>query len=119
MSSFNKFKTNSYCAAGRHYSGTKNLRGAISAKGTQMLKGDCIKCKRSKLMTVSDATMEADGYKYFFKSVGRATVNFGKKVASNPVRVLEIASKIGSVAATRNPKAALAATPDLQLQVKV
>ena len=51
--------------------------------------------------------------KDFFKSVGRATVNFGKKVANNPVRALEIASKIGSAAASRNPKAALAATPDL------
>ena len=49
----------------------------------------------------------------FFRSVGKATVNFGKKVANNPVRALEIASKIGSAAATRNPKAALAATPDL------
>ena len=64
-------------------------------------------------MTVSDATIEAEGLKDFFKSVGRATVNFGKKVANNPVRALEIASKIGSVAASRNPKAALAATPDL------
>ena len=51
--------------------------------------------------------------KDFFKSVGKATVNIGKKVANNQVRALEIASKIGSAAATRNPKAALAATPDL------
>ena len=64
-------------------------------------------------MTVSDATIEAEGLKDFFKSVGKATVNFGKKVANNLVRALEIASKIGSAAASRNPKAALAATPDL------
>ena len=64
-------------------------------------------------MTVSDATIEAEGLKDFFKSVGRDTVNFGKKVANNPVRALEIASKIGSAAASRNPRAALAATPDL------
>ena len=31
-------------------------------------------------MTVSDATIEAEGLKYFFKSVGKATVNFGKKL---------------------------------------
>ena len=37
-------------------------------------------------MTVSDATIEAEGLKDFFKSVGRATVNFGKNVANNPVR---------------------------------
>ena len=64
-------------------------------------------------MTVSDATIEAEGLKDFFKSVGRATVSFGKKVASNPVRALEIASKIGKAAASRNPRAASSATPNL------
>ena len=64
-------------------------------------------------MTVSDATIEAEGLKYFFKSVGRATGNFGTKVANKPVRALEIASKIGSAAASRNPRAALSATTDL------
>ena len=111
MSLLNKFN-NSYSVGGRHYSGTNNIRGFITSKGTKMLKGNCVKCKRNKSMTVSDATIEAEGLKDFFKSVGRATVNFGKKVANNPVRALEIASKIGSAAASRNPKAALAATPD-------
>ena len=64
-------------------------------------------------MTVSDATIEDEGLKDFFKSVGKATVNFGTKVANNPVRALDIASKIGSAAASRNPRAALSATPDL------
>ena len=113
MSLLNKFKTNSYCVGGRHYGGTNNIRGFITSKGTKMLKGNCVKCKRNKSMTVSDATIEAEGLKDFFKSVGRATVNFGKKVANNPVRALEIASKIGSAAASRNPRAALSATPDL------
>ena len=40
-------------------------------------------------MTVSDATIEAKISKDFFKSVGKATVNFGKNVASNPVRELD------------------------------
>ena len=113
MSLLNKFKTNSYCVGGRHYSGTNNIHGFISAKGTKMLKGNCVKCRRNKSMTVSDATIEAEGLKDFFKSVGRATVNFGKKVANNPLRALERESKIGSAAASKNPKAALAATPDL------
>ena len=78
-----------------------------------MLKGNCVKCKRNKSMTVSDATIEAEGLKDFFKSVGRATANVGKKVANNPVRALEKASQIGSAAASRNPRAILAATPDL------
>ena len=68
-----------------------------------MLKTNCTKFKRIKSLTVSDATIEAEGLKDFFKSVGKATVNFGKKVANNPVRALEIASKIGSAAASRNP----------------
>ena len=78
-----------------------------------MLKGNCVICRTNKSMTVSDATIEADGLKDFFKSVGRAKVDFGKKVANYPVRELEIASKIGSAAASRNPRAALSATPDL------
>ena len=35
------------------------------------------------------------------------------KNGTNPLRTLEIANRIGSAAATRNPKAALAATPEL------
>ena len=74
-------------------------------------------------MSVSDATIAAEGLKDFFKSVGRATVNFGKKVANNPVRALEIASKIRKAAASRNPRAPVQATPDfwsdLQLLVKI
>ena len=113
MSLLNKFKNNSYCVGGRHYSGTVNIGGAITSKGTKILKGNCVLWRRNKSMTVSDAKIEAEGLKDFFKSVGRATVNFGKKVANNPVRELEIASKIGSAAASRNPRAALSATPDL------
>ena len=113
MSLLNKFKTNSYCVGGRHYSCTNNIRGAITSKGTKMLRGSCTKCRRNKSMTVSDATIEAEGLKDFFKSVGKATVNFGKNVANNPVRALEIASKKGSVAASRNPRAALSASPDV------
>ena len=64
-------------------------------------------------MTVSDATIEAEGLEDFFESVGKAKANFRKKVDDNPVRALEIAIKIGSVAASRNPRAALSATPHL------
>ena len=64
-------------------------------------------------MIVIDSTKEAEGMKDTFKSVGKAAVNFGNKVATNPVRALEIASKIGSAAAIRHPRAALSATHDL------
>ena len=78
-----------------------------------MLKGICSKCKSNKSMAVSDATIAAEGLKDFFECVGKATGKFGKKVANNPVRALETASKIGSAAASRNPRAALSAKPDL------
>ena len=113
MSLLNKFKNNSYCVGGRHYSGANSISGAITSKKTKMLKGNCVKCKRNKSMTVSDVTIEAEGLKDFFKSFDRATVNFGMKVANNPVRALEIASKIGSAGASRNSRAALSATLDL------
>ena len=122
MSNFNKFETISYCHGGRHYSGTNNIRGFITSKSTTMLKCKCVKCKRNKSMAVSDATIEAEGLKIFFKSVGKTTVNFVKKVANNSVRALERASKIRNVAVGRNPGAALSATSDyisLQLLVKM
>ena len=34
MSLLEKFKTNSYCVGGGHYSGTNNISGAITSKGT-------------------------------------------------------------------------------------
>ena len=61
MSLLNKFKTISYCVGGRHYSGKNNINGFVSAKGTKMLKSNCVKCRRKKSMTVSDATIEAEG----------------------------------------------------------
>ena len=74
MSNFNKFKTNSYCGGCRHRSGTNNIRGVVAAKGTKMLKFNCANwvpdlaspCKRNESMTVSDATIEAEGLKDFF-----------------------------------------------------
>ena len=85
----NKFKTNSLFVGGRHYSGTNNISGAITSKGTNLLRVSCTKCRRNKSMTVSDATIETEGLKDFFESVGRATVNFGKKVSNSPVRALK------------------------------
>ena len=44
MSNFYKFKTNSYCVGGRNYSGTNNIRGAVTSKGTKMISGNGVKC---------------------------------------------------------------------------
>ena len=113
MSNFYKFKNNSYCIGGRDYSSNNNMREVVTSKGTKMLKINCVRCRRNKSVTVSDATIEAEELKDFFKSVGKATVNFIKKIANNSVTALEIANKIGSAAASRNPRAALSATLDL------
>ena len=113
MSNFNKFKTNSYCVGGTHCTVTNNIRGFITSKGTQTIKSKCVKCRRNKSMAVSDATTQAEGWKDFFESVGKATVNFGKKFGNNPVRVLELASKMGSAVASRSARAASSATIDL------
>ena len=94
MSLLQKFKHNSYCHSSRHYSGTNNMRGLITAKRTKTLKTNFTKCKRNKSMTLSDATMEAEGLNDIFKSVVKITVYFGKKVANNPVRASEIANTL-------------------------
>ena len=110
---FVKFKTNSWCVGGSHYSGTSNIIGDITPKGVKLLKGKCTKCNRNKSMTVSDKTIEAEGLKDFFRHLGKAAKSVGKKVLANPGRALEIGAQIGAAAASRNPKAALAATPDV------
>ena len=122
MSALQKFKTNSWCVGGRHYSGTSNIRGDITQNKNgsrtnrtpiKLLKGKCTKCNRNKSMTVSDKTIEAEGLKDFFRHLGKAAKSVGKKVLANPGRALEIGAQIGAAAASRNPKAALAATPDV------
>ena len=117
QSAYAKFKNNSWCVGGRHYSGTSNIIGDITQNKNRtpikLLKGKCTKCNRNKSMTVSDKTIEAEGLKDFFRHLGKAAKSVGKKVLANPGRALEIGAQIGAAAASRNPKAALAATPDV------
>ena len=113
MSHYQKFKTNSRCVGGKHNSGTNNIYGDTTPKGTKLLKGTCTICRRNKSMIVSDNTIEAEGLKDFFKGVGKAAKSFGKKVINNPGRALEIAATVGQAAASRKPSQALAATSDI------
>ena len=48
----------------------------------------------------------------FFRSVGKAAKNVGKKILKNPGRTLEIAANIGTAAASKNPKLIAATAPD-------
>ena len=82
MSNLNKFKSNSYCVDDGHYIGTNKFQGVVTSKITKMLKGFSAMCRRNRSMTLSDATIEAEGLKDFFKSIYKATLNFLKKVAT-------------------------------------
>ena len=49
--SFNKFKNNSYCVGGKHYSATTNIRGDITQNkktgaAVKLLRGTCSTCKK-------------------------------------------------------------------------
>ena len=64
--SFNKFKNNSYCVGGKHYSATTNIRGDITQNKktgatVKLLRGTCSSCKRNKSLIVSDQTIQAEG----------------------------------------------------------
>ena len=68
--SFNKFKNNSYCVGGKHYSATTNIRGDITQNkktgaAVKLLRGTCSTCKRNKSLIVSDQTIQAEGLMTF------------------------------------------------------
>ena len=116
--SFQKFKSNSYCVGGKHYSQTINIYGDTkynqkTGKTIKLLIGTCAKCNRKKSQIVSDQTIEAEGLKDFFRGVGKAAKNVGKKILNNPTRALEIASNIATAAATKNPKIIASTAPDV------
>ena len=116
--SFNKFKNNSYCVGGKHFSATTNIRGDITQNKktgapVKLLRGICSTCKRNKSLIVSDQTIQAEGLGNFFKHLGSAAKNVGKKILNNPGRALELAANIGTAAARKNPRMIAATAPDI------
>ena len=116
--SFNKFKNNSYCVGGKHYSATTNIRGDITQNKktgapVKLLRGTCSTCKRNKSLIVSDQTIQAEGLGNFSKHLGSAAKNVGKKILNNPGRALELAANIGTAAASKNPRMIAATAPDI------
>ena len=116
--SFTKFKTNSYCVGGKHYSATTNIRGDITQNkktgaAVKLLRGTCSTCKRNKSLIVSDQTIQAEGLGDFFRGIGKAAKNVGKKILNNPGRALELAANIGTAAASKNPRMIAATAPDI------
>ena len=117
-----KFKTNSYCVGGKHYSGTKNITGEITVnkktgKQIKLLVGKCVICDRKKSMIVSDNIIQAEGLGDFFKNLRKISAKAGKKLAknviSNPGRALDLTAKIATAATTKSPKAALSTLPEV------
>ena len=116
--SFNKFKNNSYCVGGKHYSATTNIRGdntqnKKTGAPVKLLRGTCSTCKRNKSLIVSDQTIQAEGLGDFFRGIGNAAKNVGKKILNNPGRALELAANIGTAAASKNPRMIAATAPDI------
>ena len=116
--SFNKFKNNSYCVGGKHYSATINIRGDITQNKktgmpVKLLRGTCSSCKRNKSLIVSDQTIQAEGLGDFFRGIGKAAKSVGKKILNNPGRALELAANIGTAAASKNPRMIAATAPDI------
>ena len=111
--SFNKFKKNSYCVGGKHNSTTTNLHGDIRNKNIKMLRGTCMMCSRNKSLIVSDQTIKGERLGDFFKHLGSAAKNVGKKILNNPARASEIAANIGTAAASNNRKLIAATAHDV------
>ena len=68
-------------------------------------------------MIVSDNVIQAEGLGDFFKNLGKVSSRAAKKLATNalknPARFLEIGANIAAATASRNPKVALSALPEV------
>ena len=59
------------------------------------LRSTCSTCKRNKSLIVSDQTTSFEGLGDFFKHIGKAAKNVGKKILNHPGRALKLAANIG------------------------
>ena len=88
-----------------------------TGKEVKLLVGKCVICDRKKTMIVSDNVIQAEGLGDFFKNLGKVSSRAAKKLATNalknPARFLEIGANVAAATASRNPKAALSALPEV------
>ena len=82
-------------------------------KEVKLFEGKCSVCNRKKTRIVSDNTIQAEGLQDFFKGLGKAAKNVGKKIVNNPTRALEIGTNLATAALTKNPKAIAAQAPSV------
>ena len=73
-----------------------------------MLKGDCIKCKNERSISVIDITIQTKGLGNLFKISGKASAKESKKFAKNVMRnhecALETGAKPDSAVLSENPE---------------
>ena len=98
------------CGRPSQHTATNNIKPKVTynkktGKEVKLFEGKCSQCKRTKTRIVSDNTIEAEGLQDFFKGLGKAAKNMGKKIANNPSRALEIGTNLATAALTKNPKA--------------
>ena len=89
------------------------LQSIKTGMSVKLLRCTCSTCKRNKSLIVSDQTINGEGMGDFFKHIGKAAKNVGKKILNNPGRALEIAANIGTAAASKNPKLIAATAPNI------
>ena len=70
-----------------------------------------------KSMIVSDNTVQAEGLGDFVKNLGKVSSKAAKKITrnalKNPSQFLQIGANVAAATASRNPKAALSAIPEV------
>ena len=102
-----KIKCDSYFVGGRHLSATTKIYDDITSKGSKVLIGYYLCCKRKKSITDSDITIQAECLGDFLKNSCERTKNtkkMAKNRIKNPGRTLDFTANIATAAASRNPK---------------
>ena len=106
-----KFLNNSKCKCGC-CGKTDRPYAHMSKSGHLYLKGYCHKCGKIKSLpyTQEQLEMEGAGIRDIFKKVWSKAIKplakeVGKNILNNPTRALEVATQLGTAAASRNPGA--------------
>ena len=77
------------------------------------MRGTCVTFGRNKSLIVSDQTIAVEGLGNFFKHLGKAAKNVGKRILNNPARALETSANFGTGAASVKPKVIAATAPEV------
>ena len=113
--SFQKFKSDLYCAGGRHRLLQKTY---LVVKLLEVIKCELVifQFVIEKTKTVSNNTIGIESFGDFFKSLGENSVKvvykLSKTVLKNPGRALETSANASSAFLTKNPTAAFSSLPE-------